>query len=88
MARTTEKRPSMIHRAFAERFKAERERNGYSQRDIAKILKASQEIIAAYETARAVPYAEDLVAVALLFKVSADYLLGMTRKRGPYQKDI
>lgn len=78
----------MVPRAFSVRFKAERERNHYSQRDIAKILKVSQEIISAYETARAVPYAEDLVAIALLFKVSADYLLGMTRKRGPYEKNI
>lgn len=87
MARTTERRPSLVHRTFSQRFKAERTRNNYTQRDIAKILKVSQEIIAAYETSRAVPYAEDLVAIALLFKVSVDYLLGMTRKRGQYEMD-
>ena len=88
MARTKDRRPSMVQRDFSERFKAERKRLHYTQYELAKILKISQEAVASYENYRAIPYADDLVAIALLFKVSVDYLLGVTRTRSQYETNV
>ena len=64
---------------FGERLKSERIKNGYSQKELAKLLGlGSISTLGNWETGIASPDFANLCFLADLFKVSTDYLLGRT----------
>lgn len=60
---------------FAERLKALRKENSFTQKQIADILGVDRSTYAYYELARTRPDIDSLVVLAQIFKVSTDYLL-------------
>ena len=62
---------------FSQRLKDIRIDNSLSQRDLAKELGVSQASIARWENGLQTPNIEYLKAIAILFKVTTDYLLGL-----------
>lgn len=59
-----------------DKLRTARIKNGYSQRDVAKMLKISPSIVSGYETGERTPSVEILLSLAYLYKSSTDYLLG------------
>ena len=62
---------------FCERFKELRKYSGFSQAQLAKKLNVSQQCISDWETGIRKPTISMLKKIALIFSVSADYLLGL-----------
>lgn len=62
---------------FCERFKELREEKGLSTIKLAKELKVSNSTITRWETNQRVPSIDNLYNIAVFFKVSADYLIGL-----------
>lgn len=60
---------------FAEKLKALRKENHYTQKYVANYLSVSRSTIAGYETKNRQPSYEKLTVLAELFHVSVDYLL-------------
>lgn len=67
---------------FGERFKECRIEAGFNQSEAAKRAGISQQSISAYETGSREPLANAIIAMALAYGVSVDYLLGLTDERG------
>jgi len=63
--------------ALGERLKQLREKAGYSQRDLAKLLNIGSSTLAMYEVNRRQPDYDTLRIFASFFNVSTDYLLGL-----------
>ena len=63
----------MLH----ERIKDLREKTGYSQTQLAKKLDVTRSSVNAWEMGLSAPTTQYVVAMARLFHVSADYLLGI-----------
>lgn len=61
---------------FCERLLALRKEYGYTQRQVAQMLGISQPSYIRYENGTAQPGLENLSALADIFDVSADYLIG------------
>jgi len=61
---------------FGGRLKALREKRGWTQQDLADRLNISRNTVAGYESKGKIPREDTLVAIANLFNVSTDYLLG------------
>ena len=61
----------------ADRIKYLREQNGLSQVNLAKQLGITRSSVNAWESGISVPSTQYLVELAHIFKVSADYLLGL-----------
>lgn len=61
----------------ADRIKALREQNGYTQSDLAKKLGITRSSVNAWEMGISVPSTQYVVERANIFKVSTDYLLGV-----------
>ena len=53
-----------------------RERDGYSQKEMAKILKVSQSAYSQYENGNSQPTIETMIKMANLFEIPMDMLLG------------
>ena len=68
------------------RIKELREEMGYFQRNIADYLGCTQQTYSRYETGEVEPTVLVLAALAEFYKVSLDYLMGLTDKREPYPK--
>jgi len=66
----------MYYETFKDKLKQARKDAGYSQREIAKILKLSQSCYACYEVGRTQPDIETLGKICDLLCVSADWLIG------------
>ncbi len=66
---------------FNERFKEIREDKDLNQTQMGKILNMSQKKISRLENNDTNPTPEEIVLICKTFKVSADYLLGLTNKR-------
>ncbi len=68
------------------RIKDMREDHDLTQKQVAEYLNIKQNTYSQYETGnRQIPI-EVLVALAKLYKTSADYLLGLTDQKKPYPK--
>ena len=68
------------------RIKNMREDHDLTQKQVAEYLNIKQNTYSQYETGnRQIPI-EVLVALAELYKTSADYLLGLTDQKKPYPK--
>lgn len=68
---------------LGERLRYLREENHYSQSWLAKRLGYSPSVISAYESGERTPSVQALIALADLYHVSIDYLLGRTLPRQP-----
>ncbi len=71
-----------------ERLKEIREDKDITQKEVAKILNISQVVYSRYETGiRLIPI-DKLIKLAKFYKVSVDYILGLTDEKNPYPKSI
>ncbi len=68
---------------YRERIKSLREDRDYTQTYVGRILKKSQQGYNHIETGRAELKIEDLAALCRLYKVSADYIVGLTDEIRP-----
>ena len=60
-----------------ERIKKLREKQGYTQTELAKMLGVTRSCVNAWEMGISVPSTQYVVELANIFRVSTDYLLGM-----------
>lgn len=68
---------------YIKRLKDLREDNDMSQDEIALLLNCKQQAYSNYENGkRTIPY-EQLIKLAKFYKVSIDYILGLTNKKEP-----
>lgn len=65
---------------ISEKIKDLREKNGFTQTALAKKLGLSRSAINAWEMGISIPSTQYVVELAMLFKVSADYLLGISKE--------
>lgn len=63
---------------YRERLKSLREDNDYTQTEIGKLINKSQQGYNHIETGRAELKIEDLAILCKFYKVSADYIIGLT----------
>lgn len=66
-----------MRRIFAERLKELRKEAKLSTIDLGKILGVSNSTITRWENENIIPSIEHLYNIAVVFKVSTDYLLGL-----------
>jgi transcriptional regulator with XRE-family HTH domain len=71
-----------MKKKFAARLKELRAENQWSQKELAKKVHLSQSAITDWERGARKPGLDKTEELADLFKVSVDYLLGRTEKRG------
>lgn len=64
-----------------ERIRGLREDKDLTQEEMGKIVKATQKQISNWETGRNEPPYDILIKYTNYFKVSADYILGLTNKK-------
>ena len=64
-------------KVFSERFKELRSDEGLSAKQLGKILEVSDSTIIRWENEDRIPSIEQLKKIAIYFKVSADYLIGL-----------
>lgn len=64
---------------YREKIKELREDRDLTQTQIAEILHTSQRVYSRYETGAAKMPIHHLIALALYYKVSADYILGLPK---------
>ena len=69
-----------------ERIRELREDNDLSQQDVAKYLKVHQTTYSSYELGKLGVTADILIKLSAFYKVSADYILGLTDIKTPYKK--
>lgn len=67
-----------IENKFSTRIKELREDRKLSQEKLGKVLGYTQVSISRWESGQRMPNANDIIAVALFFNVTTDYLLGLT----------
>lgn len=67
---------------FGERLQNIRKEKGYTQKDIYTILKVSPNCYASWEQGRTQPDIENIKRLCLIFKISADYLIGLEDEFG------
>lgn len=73
---------------FAKRIKELRKLHGLTQEKMAAILNYGSSAISNYERGKNQPSLNDLARLAIYFKVSADYLLGIENKEFVAYKPI
>lgn len=66
---------------FAERFKALRTDGGYTQQEIANLFNVTRACICYWESGKRVPDYVNLVEICKFFRVSSDYMLGVSDVR-------
>jgi len=64
---------------YNDRIRALREDNQFNQTQIAKVLGTTQSYYSEYELGKRPLPVEHLIKLALFYKVSADYILGLPR---------
>lgn len=67
---------------FAKRIKEEREKQKYSLAKVGRIIGCSSACVSYWENNKKDPTAEYIKALALLYNVSSDYLLGLEDEDG------
>lgn len=65
---------------FNQRLKDLREDKDLTQTQLGKLLNMTQRKISRLETASTEPTTEEIICICKFFKVSADYLLGITNE--------
>lgn len=74
------KRSKSFSKAVGLRIKEERNRKGMSQRELARFLGCTVSTCSQYETGKRNPSLEILSQMAVLFRTTTDYLLGIDGK--------
>ncbi|MBQ8831631.1 MAG: helix-turn-helix transcriptional regulator [Oscillospiraceae bacterium] len=69
-----------------ERIRELREDNDLAQKDLAEYLQVHQTTYSSYELGKLGVTADVLIKLARFYKVSADYILGLTDSKEPYNK--
>jgi len=77
LSRTPLRVPPVDGKAIGERLKDIRKRRGKTQTEVAEALDVDQSLISAYERGAVRPNAASLIALARLFRASADEILGL-----------
>lgn len=67
-----------ITRLLSQNLRKLREQNGYTQKEIAKLLNCVQVTYSNYETGRRCIPIQNLIKLAKFYNVSTDYLLGLS----------
>ena len=67
-----------------ERIKKLREKQGYTQTELAKMLGVTRSCVNAWEMGLSIPTAQYIVELSQLFHVSTDYLLGLNNTQAIY----
>lgn len=70
------------------RLKALRKKRGLSQKQVADRLGVTRSTISSYERNTKVPSLEVLEGLAILYRSSADYILGLDHRRNIYIDDL
>lgn len=70
--------PPQAPSLFAERLRLLRNRRGWSQVELGKVVSVSQATISEWELGKASPTVPDLVDLCRCFKVSADWMVGIS----------
>lgn len=65
---------------FGERLRLLRQSKKWTQQDLASRLGLTKSVISAYETSLRYPSYDILIRIAVIFKVSTDYLLGVEKE--------
>ena len=71
---------------YRQRLRAVREDRDYTQSEIGKVLHKSQQGYNHIEAGRAELKIEDLIRLCKFYNLSADYLIGLTDEKIPYQR--
>lgn len=66
---------------FGDKLKTLRKERGLSQQELAERIGVHKNAICNYEQDKRIPTADVIYSVAILFNVSADYLLGLDRPK-------
>lgn len=69
----------LMNMSFGERIRELREESNINQTALGKAVNMTQRKISYIECGKYEPSIDDIVALALYFKVSADYLLGLPK---------
>lgn len=77
-----------MNKQFSLILKSLRTNNGYTQKELAKLLDIGQTTIANYENGTRVPDIGKIIEIADLFKVSVDCLLGRDKNKSDKQRII
>ncbi len=64
-----------------ERIKKLRESKGYSQAKLARILNITRSSVNAWEMGISIPSTQKIIELAILFKTSTDYILGLSDRQ-------
>jgi len=68
-------------KTYVERIRDLREDNDLLQKDVAKILNTTQQVYSRYENGTTEMPIRHIVTLARFYKVSADYILGLSDKK-------
>ena len=68
-------------KTYVERIRDLREDNDLLQKDVAKILNTTQQVYSRYENGTTEMPIRHIVTLAKFYKVSADYILGLSDKK-------
>jgi transcriptional regulator with XRE-family HTH domain len=75
----------VLNNIFTKRLKVEKTKAGYSEYTLAVALGLSPSSVHFYLSGKTSPTVENLIKIADVFDVSADYLLGRTDKRNSHK---
>ena len=67
---------------LGERLQKQRQLLNLSQKDVASAIGVSASVISNYESSERVPSVENIMALAILYRCSVDYLLGIKNDTG------
>jgi len=67
--------------AYVERLRGLREDRDLKQKDIAEVLGTTQQVYSRYENGENEIPVRHIIALARFYKVSADYILGLTNNK-------
>lgn len=73
----------MTYTNFSDRLIILRKEHNLSQAKLARLLSTSRKTVMDWEHNRVLPNFDSIVALARIFDVSADYILGITDKAAP-----
>jgi len=75
-------------RGFAERLQNLRKSRNLSQKEVADALSISASVISNYESSERTPSVENLISLAVFYRCSTDYLLGLEKNTQNHKIDI
>ena len=69
-----------MKKIFGKRLNALRQKNGETQNDLAEIFQVNTSMISLWETGKNYPEVKKLIEIAEYYKVTTDFLLGLTNE--------